>query len=63
MNFDCLAKTEKAGTPMGEEFTDKYVLRNMFKTDDIKLWGIQFCTNPTTDILSSFRIYTALDYG
>ena len=48
---------------MGEEFDDKYKVRNIFNTDDLMTWGFQYCINPDTSILSSFRIYIANNYG
>ena len=59
----CLKRTEEAGTPIGDSFDDKYKVRNTFKTDDLMTWGFQYCTNPSTGILSSFRIYLADNYG
>ena len=29
----------------------------------MRMWGIQYCKNEDTDILTSFRIETALQYG
>ena len=63
VELKCLKRTVEAGTPIGDSFDDKYKVRNTFKSDDLMTWGFQYCTNPSTGILSSFRIYLADNYG
>lgn len=61
--LNCLAKTELAGTPLGESFDDKYVVRNTFTSTEMRTWGFQYCINPITGILSAFRLYLAFEFG
>ena len=62
-NPACYRKDPKlAGVEIGTQVNDIPRLFEVMETD-MRMWGFQICINEQTNVLSSFRIETAKDYG